>query len=169
MTTCRPSGSLCEVVQKPLASVVNQIEDDVEAAHIVGVGYIHVVRIRGKLEEPNDSFGIEVGGGLLTEVTFIRGIHGNEPIVALKVRRSQFSRALLGDVEAPFLGDGNGARVGRLSCMPSTCPARVHLEVQGQVLLSELSHKDTFCKRGAADVAEADKEYGGFIHGDSRL
>lgn len=169
MTTGCPSGSIREVREKSSAAVVDQIEDDVESAHIVGVGHIRVFRVGGKIEEPNDAFGIEAGGGCIAEVTLIRGIHGNEPIETFKVRGSQFPRALHGDVEASFTGDGDGACVWRLSSMPPSGPTGVHEEARGQVLISDLGDKNALGERRAADVSEADEKDGGAIHGVSRL
>ena len=125
MTKPCGSGLLLKALQKALAAAVNQIKNGVESTHVVGVWYVTSLGFRREIKQPNDSVLRKVRWGRLSNMLFIGGIHGDDPVVFLEVGSLELSRALVSDRDSSFLSDRNGSRMRGLSCMPASGSTRV--------------------------------------------
>jgi hypothetical protein len=118
---------------------------------VVGVGHGAIL-----VKDEGDFGAVGFGLCLAEHVAQILGVHDEYLVKALKIKGLELARALLADVEAVAARDRDGARVGRLSCMPMAGACTVNAPFEAA--LGGMVAQDSFGEGASANVAEANHE-----------
>lgn len=91
-------------------------------------------------------------------------VEGKNKIECREVSLLDLSGVLSGNIDAVFFRNRYGARVWRITRMPSSRPGRIHQQPIHHTLRRCLMYQDTFGQRRAANIAHADKKNGFAFH-----
>jgi hypothetical protein len=149
-----------EIPEKPLATVLNHVQNQIEslAPQVVGIGHLGLGEVLGETQEKSQAL-LSSGRTNALQVGQVLLIHGQNQIKLVEIASYDLPRSEWRKVVAPTGGRRGGARIGRFPDVIGSGSGGIYLHLIRKPLRLDHRPKHSIGGGRAADIAETDEEY----------